>query len=399
VPAHTIAWLYDSAANETIVYVNPTDQTLSVGDSSLAEIHLQGIATIDASDFIIDPPTATVALAGAQADLAMAATLQADGTTATTAADISSASTAPDGTLLADASWAEQTTNLSHAFSAERDQTDLVDNARSISSDDVQLHSTEDVDYDAAIALADGKPIEAHHVHAMAPTETHFVFDKLPTFDSPANGNAIGPGGIIHDTIIAAIAELDAAEPLPVKHAAMAKGDDGGALSHGNKAIDSVPAPIIASDKEDHGTSKNADNHGQASDAGPHVADSPGLLKAAESSGGNHSISDGDSKHGSPPGHDAGVQNSGPTSTADIPPGSETGPPDSFHFKSSTTGGPDVIEHGKSDHTPASITYQEDPPALGGNETLAIELQEQYLADAPTMHGGHVSHVQHDLVV
>ena len=55
VPAHTIAWLYDSAANETIVYVNPTDHTLSIGDSGLLEIHLQGIATIQASDFIYEP--------------------------------------------------------------------------------------------------------------------------------------------------------------------------------------------------------------------------------------------------------------------------------------------------------------------------------------------------------
>ena len=44
VPPHTVAWLYDSAANETIVYVNATDHTLNIGNSSLVEIHLQGIA-------------------------------------------------------------------------------------------------------------------------------------------------------------------------------------------------------------------------------------------------------------------------------------------------------------------------------------------------------------------
>ena len=42
VPPHTIAWIYDSATNQTIVYVNPTDHTLSIGSSSLLEIHLQG---------------------------------------------------------------------------------------------------------------------------------------------------------------------------------------------------------------------------------------------------------------------------------------------------------------------------------------------------------------------
>ena len=76
VPAHTIAWLYDSASNETIVYVNPTDQTLSIGDSGLLEIHLQGIVTIQASDFVYEPTTAPVVLAGDPIDLAMAATAE-----------------------------------------------------------------------------------------------------------------------------------------------------------------------------------------------------------------------------------------------------------------------------------------------------------------------------------
>lgn len=60
VPPHTIAWIYDSAANETIVYVNPTDQTLQIGDSSLLEVHLQGVATIASSDFIVDEAVAPV---------------------------------------------------------------------------------------------------------------------------------------------------------------------------------------------------------------------------------------------------------------------------------------------------------------------------------------------------
>jgi len=91
VPAHTIAWLYDSAANETIVYVNPTDQTLSIGNSSLLEIHLQGIATIHASDFVHEPTTAPVAVAAETIDLALAAIAGSDGiaNATTNAADAS----------------------------------------------------------------------------------------------------------------------------------------------------------------------------------------------------------------------------------------------------------------------------------------------------------------------
>ena len=62
VPPHTIAWIYDSAANETIVYVNPTDQTLSIGNSGLLEIHLQGIVSVEASDFVFVAATAAAAV-------------------------------------------------------------------------------------------------------------------------------------------------------------------------------------------------------------------------------------------------------------------------------------------------------------------------------------------------
>lgn len=51
IPPHTLAWIYNSASNETIVYVNPTDRTLDVGDRGLLEIHLQGIVSIAESDF------------------------------------------------------------------------------------------------------------------------------------------------------------------------------------------------------------------------------------------------------------------------------------------------------------------------------------------------------------
>jgi DNA-binding NarL/FixJ family response regulator len=46
IPPHTLAWIYNAASNETIVYVNPTDRSLDVGDHGLLEIHLQGIVSV-----------------------------------------------------------------------------------------------------------------------------------------------------------------------------------------------------------------------------------------------------------------------------------------------------------------------------------------------------------------
>lgn len=51
IPPHTLAWVYDSERNETIVYVNPTDRVLDVGDRSLVEVHLQGIVAVAEADF------------------------------------------------------------------------------------------------------------------------------------------------------------------------------------------------------------------------------------------------------------------------------------------------------------------------------------------------------------
>ena len=78
VPAHTIAWIYNGAANETIVYVNPTDQSLTIGDSGLLEIHLQGFVTVEASDFVFAAATAAAAVAGEPVDLELAATAEND---------------------------------------------------------------------------------------------------------------------------------------------------------------------------------------------------------------------------------------------------------------------------------------------------------------------------------
>lgn len=52
IPPHTLAWVYDSARNETIVYVNPTDRTLDVGDRRVMEIHLKGIVSVAESDVV-----------------------------------------------------------------------------------------------------------------------------------------------------------------------------------------------------------------------------------------------------------------------------------------------------------------------------------------------------------
>ncbi|WP_369722084.1 LuxR C-terminal-related transcriptional regulator [Bradyrhizobium sp. LLZ17] len=52
IPPHTLAWIYDAASNETVVYVNPTGRVLDIGDRGVLEIHLQGIVSVAESDSV-----------------------------------------------------------------------------------------------------------------------------------------------------------------------------------------------------------------------------------------------------------------------------------------------------------------------------------------------------------
>ncbi|MFB6420355.1 MULTISPECIES: response regulator transcription factor [Bradyrhizobium] len=76
IPPHTLAWIYDPASNQTIVYVNPTDHPLDIGDHGLLEIHLQGIVSVAAADLVHQSEGTAVAVTLEQLEQAlMAATI------------------------------------------------------------------------------------------------------------------------------------------------------------------------------------------------------------------------------------------------------------------------------------------------------------------------------------
>ena len=87
VPPHTLAWIYNPANNETIIYVNPTDRSLDVGDPGLLEIHLQGVMSVAELDFVYEPDAAAVAAALGGIDPALMAAIASDGTVLTSSAD------------------------------------------------------------------------------------------------------------------------------------------------------------------------------------------------------------------------------------------------------------------------------------------------------------------------
>ncbi|MDF0497754.1 VCBS domain-containing protein [Bradyrhizobium yuanmingense] len=270
VPPHTIAWIYDSASNETIVYVNSTDQTLHIGDSSLLEIHLQGIATVDASDFILAPAAPVVAVASELTDLT--ATLQSDAAgVMTITSEISSDSGNGDGTLLAENPDIQSSEPL-HNLDTPSDQIELTEYSSISSSDPMQTPSPETLRIVAVAPSGSGPSTMSEYV--AAPTKASFVFDHLagPDTASLAKSGAIAGSGHMPDIAIAALNfDQNAAE----QHA-------GRGLAPGNNA-------------GNHGASSqgNADEaahaHGRANDGMAETTLNPSLLKSS-SGGANHSL-------------------------------------------------------------------------------------------------------------
>ena len=126
VAAHTIAWYYDGTNNQTIVYANPTDEPLPVKDFAgeyvdnpgVLEVHLYGISSVSAADFLTANPLTTVTApagaAGEPVNLGLAAASADDGAVVTTTiAGTLSGWTVNGRTFLDDGTWAVQTTDPS----------------------------------------------------------------------------------------------------------------------------------------------------------------------------------------------------------------------------------------------------------------------------------------------
>ena len=372
VPAHTIAWLYDSADNETIVYVNPTDHALRIGASGLQEIHVQGFATIQASDFVHEPTVTAVAIEGEPIDHGLAAMAANDATIAMmTTALASSGTIINDGAHLAASNWTWQTTEGSFSFG---------------SFDEGRTPETEHSD-DAVVVPASGHSIEPQHGTATAPMENNVTFDKTPVHDSAGsmpigNGAVTPPSGTINNTDITA--PKTAAEPSHVENGATP--EDGGPQSHNT-----------ASGTSDAATSNNkvhSKDHSKSED---------------DSASKDHS----DLKEHS----ELIVTHTGPVSAAEThmhrpETAGKLVPGDSFKFKDELPGhkGSDVIDRGPEDHTQASIGHHENSagphglPEISETQTIEPSPPGQHSADhfsiVPHHAGGVVvTHVPHDLIV
>jgi VCBS repeat-containing protein len=192
VPPHTIAWIYSGASNETIVYVNPTGNTLNIGNSSLLEIHLQGVVSVQESDFTYEATTNAV-VAGIEAiDPALETIAAADGVVlAAASAEVPAGST---DELSAHTTWGwdSQAADAGFKFNFERDIASIGP-VRLARFGDASAHATAEIENEADVTLTSASPVELWHHDTGAQTASHFTFHQEPTHAS-ASTSAIAIG-------------------------------------------------------------------------------------------------------------------------------------------------------------------------------------------------------------
>jgi hypothetical protein len=189
VPPHTIAWIYNSASNETILYVNPTDVALNIGSSALLEIHLQGVVSVNESDFIYQAATNAIIAASEAIDLELQSMGADEIILATVSAEMSSeTSTSSTDAMSADATggWTLQSEDETFKFVFDGDL-EPIGSIRLARFGETSAYTTVNSDGAATIALASGSAIELWPEYTATPAEDHFTFHQEPI-------HAIAPG-------------------------------------------------------------------------------------------------------------------------------------------------------------------------------------------------------------
>lgn len=264
IPPHTLAWIYDAASNETIVYVNPTDRVLDVGDRGLLEIHLQGIVSVAESDFVDQREGAPVAITLEKLQEALTSASAID-ETVLSKDDVHTSSEASESTLAAAGVW---------AVLADDDLSFQFGQARAGSGGPTRFRTSTGDSADAK-EESEGAPAVSAHVSSIAPA-TATAVENVTLKSGPINADtgvsSTGPNEIVQPSA----AMADSAERDNSQHSS----EPGSAKAAATESTE-------ADSKPGNGANNGADHHAAASEA------PRGSAKNAESSEGKH----GDSGH------------------------------------------------------------------------------------------------------
>lgn len=262
IPPHTLAWVYNSASDEMIVYVNPTDHVLDIGDRGLLEIHLQGIVAIAEADVVSHPDGAAVPITLEQLEAAL---------TSATATDESALSTKDFQTSVGTSEGAVGTAGVWSV---------LADDGLRLQFGQTRTGSRASTSFgtstsDSADETDDGAGASGVSAHVSSPALGHGAtapaVENLTSKSEPINAD-IGVLPTKQNEIVA-------------PDAAPAGSADHGNSQHASEPGSAKEAPETAHAKSvpDNGVGNDDKHHSLASDA------SPGSAQTAEPGGVEHS--------------------------------------------------------------------------------------------------------------
>lgn len=355
IPPHTLAWIYNAASNETIVYVNPTDHVLDIGDRGLLEIHLQGIVSVAELDFVDQREGAAVAITLEKLEEALASAsaidetvLSKDNVHASIEASESALGTAGAWAILAD-------DGLRFQFGQTRTGSEA--SARFTTSAGKSEDATEESDGASAVSAHVSSIEPARHATATA-VET--VTLKSAPINADTGVSSPGPNEIVQPSVAMADSaghgnSQHISEPGSAKAAATesteagVKPDNGVGRGAEHRAPASDDAGAAAKTGEPGGAEHGKSGHSTAN--APDAAGiDPGV--ATEASAGH-----GNSQHASEPGSATAAATE--STEADSKPGNGVSNGAEHHAPASDAAGaagavkmaePAAVEHGNSEH-------------------------------------------------
>ncbi|CUT11242.1 DNAbinding response regulator LuxR family [Bradyrhizobium sp.] len=349
IPPHTLAWVYDSASNETIVYVNATDRILDIGDRSLLEIHLEGIVSIAEADAASAMDGAAVVATLEQLEAVLISATETD--EAVSSKDhVQTTIEGGESSLGTAGAWALLASGSGFQFGQGR--TGLGTSTSLGSSTDASADATEESD-GASAASAHASSIEPAH-SATAPAAANVTSNSGPA-NTGAGFSSTAPNEIGQPSVVTA----DNAGHGNSQHAPDPS-TDGSKPGNGAEHHDKGPEAPGGSAKK---AEPDGAEHGKAGHSNaPDAADiDPGAAAAASAGHGN-------SKHASEPGSAKAAAHE--STEAGSKPAKGVGNGAEHHDKASDPAGgaakkeePAGAEHGKPGHSTAPDAADMDPGA------------------------------------
>ncbi|MBR1177603.1 response regulator [Bradyrhizobium sp. KB893862 SZCCT0404] len=370
IPPHTLAWVYNAATNETIVYVNATDHVLDIGERGLLEIHLQGIVSIAEADGANQPDGVVVAATLEKLEEALISVTATDDTAAATD-NVHAVGGASESMVETAGAWSIRADGgLRFQFGQTR--TGLGPSTKTSSGE--STNATED---------SDGAPVVLAHVSstAVARSETATTAENPTSKNTPISADTgVAPTGL-NETVQPSVVTADNANHGNSQHGSQsesASGDDADKPGNGvgkgteNHASDSDLPPGLAK-KADATEATDADSK-PGNGAEKHASDSdlpPGLAKKADATEATDA--------GSRPGNGAEKH----ASDSDLPPGLAKKADATEATDAGSKPGNGAEKHASDSAKKADATNSAEADTKPGNGGGNIAEQQTSAADLP----------------